>query len=48
MSIERYNALMERLEDLEDSLAITDAEGEVADPIEEVFPRLGLRAPHLA
>lgn len=48
MSTERYNALMERLEDLEDSLAIAEAKGEESEPIEEVFPRLGLRAPQMA
>lgn len=45
MSTERYDALMERLEDLEDSLAIADAKDEEADPIEVVFPWLGPAAP---
>ena len=48
MSTDRYAALMDRLEDLEDSLAIADAAGEETEPAAGAFARLGLRVPERA
>lgn len=45
MSTDRYDALMERLEDLEDSLAIADADTADAISVDETRAELGLRVP---
>jgi prevent-host-death family protein len=41
VSVERYNDLLDRLEDLEDSLAVEQTRGEPTVPAEEVFAKLG-------
>lgn len=45
MSSDRYEALMARLEDLEDSLAVADAQGEKTESASEAFARIGLVVP---
>jgi prevent-host-death family protein len=48
MSTDRFDALMERIEDLEDSLAVAESKGEPTDPAGAVFERLGIRVPTMA
>ncbi|MDR1431553.1 MAG: type II toxin-antitoxin system Phd/YefM family antitoxin [Propionibacteriaceae bacterium] len=42
ISADRYSDLLDRVEDLEDSIAAAQAQDEPASPAEEVFTRLGL------
>lgn len=42
VSAQRYRDLLDRLEDLEDSLAVREASDEPSSPASEVLARLGL------
>jgi len=50
MSTDRFDSLMERLEDLEDSLAIAEHQinPDETAPVAEAMSRLGLRVPERA
>ena len=48
MSTERFDALMERMEDLEDSLAIAEGRDDETEPAEKAFARMGIRVPTIA